>query len=59
VRIITNPVGKYLDTTNIDTVRADLIFLSELLRSTQSPKLRIRFAIGEAKTTQEIHCCPS
>jgi hypothetical protein len=59
VRIVTNPFGEYLDTTNIDTARVDLIFLSELLRSTQSPELRIRFTIGEAKTTQEIHCCPS
>jgi hypothetical protein len=58
VRIVTNPFGEYLDTTNIDTARADLLFLSELLRSTQSPKLRIRFAIGEAKTTQEIALLP-
>lgn len=58
IRIVTNPFGEYLNTRNIDTAREDLIFLSELLRSTQSTGIRIRFAIGEAKTQQEIELLP-
>ena len=58
IRIVTNPFGEYLNTENIDTARVDLIFLSDLLRSTQSSGIRIRFAIGEAKTPQEIELLP-
>lgn len=58
IRIVTNPFGEYLNTNNIDTAREDLIFLSELLRPTHASGIRIRFAIGEAKTKQEIELLP-
>lgn len=58
IRIVTNPFGEYLNTKNIDSARKDLIFLSELLSSAHASGIRIRFAIGEAKTKKEIELLP-
>ncbi|MFZ7223784.1 DUF711 family protein [Avibacterium avium] len=58
IRIITNPFGEYLDLTSIDTAKRDLALLKTLLNELNESGLRIRFAIGEAKTKQEIALLP-
>jgi uncharacterized protein (UPF0210 family) len=58
VRIVTNPFGEYLNTNNLETARSDLRYLSDLLESTNSSGLRIRFAIGEAVNEHEIMLLP-
>ncbi len=57
-RIVTNPFGEYLNTDNIDTAKEDLSYLSNLLQNLKSSDIRIRFAIGEARTTHEISLVP-
>lgn len=59
IRIVTNPFGEYLDTTNIQTAKADLAYLKQLLNQLNQTGLRIRFAIGEAKTAHEIALLPA
>ncbi len=58
IRIVTNPFGEYLNTDNLETARIDLRYLSDLLESTNSSGLRIRFAIGEAVDEHEIQLLP-
>ena len=58
LRIVTNPFGEYLDTTNLATMREGLGYLTQLLQSLDSSGLRVRFAIGEAKTEHEISLLP-
>ncbi|MBR9869010.1 MAG: DUF711 family protein [Oceanospirillales bacterium] len=58
VRIVTNPFGEYLNTASLESARADLAFLSELLNAADLSGMRIRFAIGEAKTQHEIVLLP-
>jgi len=58
IRIVTNAFGEYLDTSSLDSAKEDLKILSELLNSFASDNLRIRFAIGEAKTINEIELLP-
>jgi len=58
IRIVTNPFGEYLNTTSLDSARADLAFLSDLLNASDLSGMRIRFAIGEAKTAHEISLLP-
>ena len=58
VRIVTNPFGEYLNTESLTSARNDLSYLGNLLKSSDSSGVRVRFAIGEAKTTQEINLLP-
>lgn len=58
LRIVTNPFGEYLDTSSLESASKDMQYLSDLLNSKEMPKYRIRFAIGEAKTLQEIEMLP-
>lgn len=58
IRIVTNAFGEYLDTSSLVNAKADLEILSNLLNSFVSDGLRIRFAIGEAKTIHEIELVP-
>ncbi|HIP30154.1 MAG TPA: DUF711 family protein [Sulfurospirillum arcachonense] len=58
IRIVTNAFGEYLDTTNLKSATKDLQFLSDILNSLDVQNLRIRFAIGEAKTKEEIALLP-
>jgi len=58
IRIVTNPFGEYLDTSTLETARNGLKYLSDLLASTNSSGLRIRFAIGEAINEHEISLLP-
>lgn len=58
IRIVTNAFGEYLDTSNLENAKKDLEILSNLLNSFVNDGLRIRFAIGEAKTVNEIKLLP-
>lgn len=58
IRIVTNAFGDYLDTTNIETAKAGLSLLSDLLNGLPLDGLRIRFAIGEARNAHEIALLP-
>lgn len=58
VRIVTNPFGEYLNTSSLDGAKADLDYLSQLLRTAASSGVRLRFAIGEAKTQKEVELLP-
>lgn len=58
VRIVTNPFGEYLNTDSLESARADLQYLSELLSLADMSGIRIRFAIGEARTRNEIAMLP-
>ncbi|MCP3950987.1 MAG: DUF711 family protein, partial [Desulfobacterales bacterium] len=58
IRIVTNPFGEYLDTASEAAAQADLAFITELLNTPDKDDLRIRFAIGEARTPEEIKLLP-
>ena len=58
IRIVTNPFGEYLNTDNLDSARADLSYLNSLLTTSNHSEMRIRFAIGEAKSKEEIALLP-
>ena len=58
VRIVTNPFGEYLNTQSYETAISDLTYLSNLLNSSDMSGIRIRFAIGEARTKHEIEILP-
>ncbi|QIW15482.1 hypothetical protein A4G20_03645 [Pasteurellaceae bacterium RH1A] len=58
IRIVTNAFGQYLNLTSLETAKADLAYLSQLLQAMNDSGLRIRFAIGEAKTAEEIALLP-
>jgi hypothetical protein len=54
VRLVTNAFGEYLDTSSFHAVLKDMHYLQDVLKSPSMPNIRIRFAIGEAKTPDEI-----
>ncbi len=58
IRIVTNPFGEYLNTVSIESARNDLAYLSNLLGASATTDIRVRFAIGEAKTKKEIEILP-
>ncbi len=58
IRIVTNAFGEYLDTSSLKNAQDDLKLLSKLLDKHANEDLRIRFAIGEAKTINEIELLP-
>jgi len=58
IRIVTNAFGEYIDTTTLQSAKDDLKIISDLLNSFVGENLRIRFAIGEAKTVHEIKLLP-
>lgn len=59
IRIVTNPFGEYLRAQKIEHAREDLNHLRELLHSINAGNaLRLRFAIGEARTIEEMQLLP-
>lgn len=58
IRIVTNAFGEYINTSSLKTALEDMRFLSDLLNSDLLPDIRVRFAIGEAKSSQEIEMIP-
>ena len=60
LRIVTNPFGEYLNTSSEAAAVADMKRIESILQSQQT-KLgtRIRFAIGEARTVEEVELVPA
>ncbi|WP_066803417.1 DUF711 family protein [Moraxella oblonga] len=59
LRLVTNPFGEYINTDNIDSAKQDLAYLTNILNKLNKDNpLRLRFAIGEAKTAKEIELLP-
>lgn len=58
IRIVTNAFGEYLNTSSLQTAKEDLTYITQLLNDLPSQELRMRFAIGEAKTYEEIALLP-
>ncbi|QEY23839.1 DUF711 family protein [Neisseria animalis] len=58
VRLVANPFGEYLDTENIAAASQGLARIRGILENLNRNGLRIRFAIGEARTQQEIALLP-
>lgn len=58
IRIVTNSFGEYLDLSTLAHAKADLAYLKQLLTQLNDSGLRIRFAIGDAKTADEIALLP-
>lgn len=58
IRIVTNAFGEYLDTSSLESAKEGLSLISNILDSLNDGDLRIRFAIGEAKTYDEIALLP-
>jgi len=58
IRIVTNAFGEYLDTSSLQNAKDNLAYITDILNSIDKQKLRIRFAIGEAKTKEEIALLP-
>jgi uncharacterized protein (UPF0210 family) len=59
LRIVTNPFGEYLNTESQSSILKDMELITEILSSAAMPDVRIRFAIGEAKSKQEISYIPA
>lgn len=59
VRIVTNPFGEYLNLSSLESARTDLRYISELLAEHSQSGIRVRFAVGEAKTAREIELLPA
>ena len=57
LRIVTNPFGEYLDCSSADSALAGLGALKAILDADDSG-IRIRFAIGEARTPAELALVP-
>lgn len=58
IRIVTNAFGEYLNLQSLATAKADLAYLKTLISQLNDSGLRIRFAIGEAKTAEELAILP-
>lgn len=58
IRIVTNPFGEYLDTRSVATAASGLERIRGILDASNTSGLRIRFAIGEAVTPEEIALLP-
>lgn len=59
LRIVTNPFAEYLNLTTLDTAKAGLKQIKSILADLNQNGLRIRFAIGEAKTIEELALLPA
>ncbi|WP_218564830.1 DUF711 family protein [Suttonella ornithocola] len=61
ISIITNPFGEFLTVDSIDSAKEGLKKITNILNEAEqsfSQGLRIRFAIGEAQTAEEIQLLP-
>ncbi|MBV8248502.1 MAG: DUF711 family protein, partial [Comamonas sp.] len=58
IRLVSNPFGEFIDVSSIEAALADLQRIAQTLNAINSGKRRIRFAIGEARTKQEIALLP-
>ena len=55
LRVVTNPFGEFLDLTSDATAVAGMEALRDILTCDEMPKgIRVLFALGEARTVQEV-----
>ena len=60
LRIVTNPFGEYLDTSSAEAAVAGVKQIESILESDAMPSgTRIRFALGEARSTAELELVPA
>ena len=58
IRIVTNAFADYIDTSSLQTAQKDLRHLNTLINQYQHSSLRLRVAIGEATTAQQLSLVP-
>lgn len=58
IRIVSNPFGEYLDTGSLHAAAQGLAEIRRILNELNQNGLRIRFAVGEARTDAEIALLP-
>lgn len=58
VRIVSNPFSEYLDTGSLHAAAQGLAEIRRILNELNQNGLRIRFAVGEARTDAEIALLP-
>lgn len=58
IRLVSNPFGEYLDTRSIASAQQGLASITALLSQINTGTRRIRFAIGEARSSEEIALLP-
>jgi uncharacterized protein (UPF0210 family) len=58
IRIVTNPFGEYLSIESIESAKEGLEYIKTIISRLDKSGVRIRFAIGEAKTESEIKLLP-
>ena len=58
IRIVTNPFGEYLNTDTLAAAKQGLSHIQEILTRINQNGLRIRFAVGEARSAEEIALLP-
>ncbi|MGH1485740.1 MAG: DUF711 family protein [Cellvibrionaceae bacterium] len=58
IRIVTNPFGEYLSIDSSGSAKSDLQYINDIIERVNQSGIRIRFAIGEAKTNKELRLLP-
>lgn len=58
IRIVTNAFSKYLNLDSLFEAKNDLQLISDILDKYSDSNLRIRFAIGEAQSSEELAILP-
>ena len=59
IRLVSNPFGEYLDTSSAESAQQGLARITALLTELNTGARRIRFAIGEARSSAEIALLPA
>ena len=59
IRLVSNPFGEYLDTRSADNAQQGLERITALLTALNTGARRIRFAIGEARSSAEVALLPA
>ena len=59
IRLVSNPFGEYLDTASADSAQQGLARITALLTELNTGTRRIRFAIGEARSSAEVALLPA
>lgn len=58
IRIVSNPFGEFINVSSIETALADLQHIAQTLSAINTGARRIRFAVGEARSAQEVALLP-
>lgn len=58
IRIVSNPFGEFINVSSIEAALADLQHIAQTLSTINTGARRIRFAVGEARSVQEVALLP-